>query len=49
MCGIAGVLGDRDRVVGVNLLERLKEHLSHRGRDDEGMEVIDCTDGERWG
>ncbi|MBT5329277.1 MAG: asparagine synthase (glutamine-hydrolyzing) [Gemmatimonadetes bacterium] len=47
MCGIAGVLGDRDRVVGANLLERLKEHLSHRGPDDEGMEVIDCTDGGR--
>ena len=47
MCGIAGVLGERDRVVEASLLERLKDHLSHRGPDGEGVEVIDCADGSR--
>ena len=47
MCGIAGALGGRDRIVDTGLLDRLKDHLAHRGPDDEGVEIIDCAGGGR--
>jgi len=38
MCGITGlVYFDRDKVVDAALLDRMKNQLSHRGPDDEGI------------
>ena len=47
MCGIAGVLGAREKVTEEGLLERLKDQLAHRGPDDDGIEIIDLAGSGR--
>ena len=42
MCGIGGILGEKNRA----LVERMNEHLSHRGPDDEG---VHCAEGATLG
>lgn len=39
MCGIAGIIGPKDKV-HVNAIEALENSLVHRGPDDEGVEII---------
>lgn len=40
MCGIAGIIGP-DRALAASALARMVRCQSHRGPDDEGLEVID--------
>ena len=42
MCGIAGILGVEPFVLpeAENMTKRMLDNISHRGPDDEGMEVI---------
>ncbi|MDA2923434.1 asparagine synthase (glutamine-hydrolyzing) [Acidobacteria bacterium AH-259-L09] len=42
MCGIGGIFGEQNRA----LVERMNEHLSHRGPDDEG---VHCAEGATLG
>ena len=37
MCGIAGIIGRNDEVIGAEQLRRMTDALVHRGPDDEGI------------
>jgi asparagine synthase (glutamine-hydrolysing) len=47
MCGIFGVMV-RDGAVSPEMLERATATLSHRGPDDAGTAIIDCSSSDCW-
>ena len=49
MCGIAGVLTDRDDLNLPPVLEKMLAALRHRGPDDEGYQEIALPEGCRLG
>src|SRR5207245_1023916 len=49
MCGIAGILTDRDDLEIRSVLTRMQGALQHRGPDDEGIEEISLPGGYQLG
>src|SRR5262249_55137924 len=49
MCGIAGILTQREDLALQPVLERMRCALAHRGPDDEGCAALDLPHGYRLG
>lgn len=45
MCGIAGVIGERDFGAAQAVLDRMLSAIAHRGPDGQGTYVTACTNG----
>ena len=41
MCGIAGIVGLKDRAANIEAVKKMTAHLARRGPDDEGVSAWD--------
>ncbi len=45
MCGIGGIFIPSGKAIKADLLLKMNQQIRHRGPDDEGLLMINTTDG----